>query len=125
MIDHISIGVRDLARSAGLYEAALAPLGYRRMVDAPARVAFGTKYPVLWLNARPGMQPVEPDTGSHVCLRARSKDAVDAFWKAATERGATDDGKPGLRQATLVTYYAAFVRDLDGHRIEVMTVPTA
>lgn len=124
MIDHISIGVRDLAASASLYEAALEPLGYKRMVDTPARVAFGSKYPVLWLNARPGMKPVGPDTGSHACLRARSKDAVDAFWTAAIAKGAIDDGKPGPRKATLVTYYAAFVRDPDGHRIEVMTVPT-
>lgn len=123
MLDHISIGVRDLAASARLYEAALEPLGYRRMVDTPTRVAFGGKYPVLWLNARPGMQPVDPDTGSHACLRARSQEAVDAFWHAAIAQGASDDGKPGPRKATLVTYYAAFIRDPDGHRIEVMTVP--
>lgn len=123
MIDHVSIGVRDLGASAMLYEAALAPLGYKRLVDTPSRIAFGTKYPEVWLNARPKMGPVDADTGSHVCLRARSQEAVDAFWQGAIGHGGTDDGKPGPRKATMVTYYAAFVRDLDGNRIEVMTVP--
>lgn len=123
MIDHISLGVRDLSASARLYEAALAPLGYRCLVETATRVAFGTKYPEFWLNARPKMPPVDTDTGSHVCLRARTTEAIDQFHRNAIEHGGIDDGSPGLRQATMVRYYAAFVRDLDGHRIEVMTVP--
>jgi catechol 2,3-dioxygenase-like lactoylglutathione lyase family enzyme len=123
MIDHISLGVADLAASTRLYEAMLAPLGYRRMVDRPDRVAFGTKYPEVWLNARPGMPPVAADTGSHLCLRARATEAIDAFHRIALAQGGRDDGKPGPRQATQVVYYAAFIRDLDGNRIEVMTVP--
>jgi catechol 2,3-dioxygenase-like lactoylglutathione lyase family enzyme len=123
MIDHVSIGVSDLQASARFYEAILAPLHYRRLVDTPSRVAFGTKYPEIWLNFRPKMAAVDADTGSHICLRSRSCDAIDAFYGIATANGGRDDGRPGLRQATMVEYYAAFVRDLDGHRIEVMTVP--
>jgi len=123
MIDHVSIGVRDLQASAQFYEAILAPLQYRRLVDTSSRVAFGTKYPEIWLNSRPDMTAVDADTGSHVCLRCRSRDAIDAFHSIATANGGRDDGQPGLRQATMVEYYAAFIRDPDGHRIEVMTVP--
>ena len=124
MIDHISIGVRDLALSAGFYEAVLASLGFQRLVDRPATVGFGKTYPEVWLNARPGMPPVADDTGIHVCLRARSIEAVDAFHRAAIANGGKDDGAPGMRAAAMVSYYGAFVRDLDGNRIEAMTVPS-
>ena len=125
MIDHISVAVRDLAAAARFYEHALAPLGYKRLVDTAARVAFGTKYPEVWLNARPHMNPIDADTGAHLCLRARTQEAVDAFHAHALSHGGTDDGAPGPRQATQVIYYAAFVRDPDGNRLEVMTVPQA
>jgi catechol 2,3-dioxygenase-like lactoylglutathione lyase family enzyme len=123
MIDHVSIAVRDLARSARFYAQVLEPLGYTRQADHPARVAFGAKYPELWLNARSDMAPVAADTGAHICLRARSAEAVDAFHTRALANGGTDDGAPGLRSATQVVYYAAFIRDPDGNRLEVMTVP--
>ena len=125
MIDHVSLAVRDLARSIAFYEKILEPLGLRQMVDDGARAGFGSRYPEVWLNARPGMTPVTADTGAHLCLRARTMDAVDVFHRRAIELGGGDDGAPGLRKATMVTYYAAFVRDLDGNRIEVMTVPAA
>jgi catechol 2,3-dioxygenase-like lactoylglutathione lyase family enzyme len=123
MIDHVSIGVRDLLASSRFYELVLTPLGYTRLVDTAARVAFGLKYPEFWLNSRPLMAPTAPDTGAHVCLRARTSAAIDAFHRLAVANGGSDDGPPGLRQATLVTYYAAFIRDLDGNRVEAMTVP--
>jgi catechol 2,3-dioxygenase-like lactoylglutathione lyase family enzyme len=123
MIDHISLGVSNLQRSARFYSAALEPIGYALMVSTSDRVAFGKTYPEVWLNARPGMPRVADGTGVHICLRARSKEAVDAFHERALASGGSDDGRPGPRQATQVTYYAAFVRDPDGNRLEVMTVP--
>jgi catechol 2,3-dioxygenase-like lactoylglutathione lyase family enzyme len=123
MIDHVSIAVSDLGRSAMFYERTLAPLGMTRLVDTPTRVAFGSRYPEFWLNARPKMRSVEPDTGAHLCLRARSVEAIDNFHRLALAHGGIDDGAPGLRQATQVAYYAAFVRDPDGNRLEAMTVP--
>ena len=123
MIDHVSIAVRDLEVSTQFYQRVLQPLGYICLVSHPNRVGFGTKYPEVWLNARPTMPPVAADTGAHVCLRARSSAAVDAVHTAALAHGGSDDGAPGLRPATQVVYYAAFIRDPDGNRLEVMTVP--
>ena len=123
MIDHVSIPVRDLEASAAFYERVLSPLGLKRLVERPATVGFGTKYPEFWLNARPNMQPVAADTGVHVCVRARSIEAVQEFHACALDSGGRDDGAPGPRKGEMVTYYAAFIRDPDGNKIEVMTVP--
>ena len=123
MIDHVSIPVRDLEASAAFFERALAPLGLKRLVERRATVGFGSKYPEFWLNARPDMQPVAADTGVHVCLRARSIEAVQEFHARALDSGGGDDGAPGPRKGEMVAYYAAFIRDPDGNKIEVMTVP--
>jgi catechol 2,3-dioxygenase-like lactoylglutathione lyase family enzyme len=123
MIDHISVGVSDLERSARFYEVALAPLGLSRLVTRPATVGFGKSYPEFWINLRAGMSPAPPESGSHICLRAKSAAEVDAFHAAALNAGGSDDGAPGLRPHDRVRYYAAFIRDPDGNRIEAVTFP--
>jgi catechol 2,3-dioxygenase-like lactoylglutathione lyase family enzyme len=125
MIDHISLGVRDLAAGRAFYEVVLAPLGYHLLVERDETVGFGKRYPEIWLNHRPGQRPVPADTGHHVCLRARSIDEVDRFHAAALGAGGRDAGGPGPRQGAQVTYYGAFVLDLDGNKLEAMTVPPA
>jgi catechol 2,3-dioxygenase-like lactoylglutathione lyase family enzyme len=117
MIDHVSIGVRDLAASARFYEQVLGVLGFTKLRDLPATVGFGKEYPEFWLNHRPGMQP-DPDTGAHVSLRARDKETVERFFSEALRLGATSDAAPHMRRET---YYAAFIRDADGNRIEAVT----
>ena len=123
MIDHISVGVSDLERSARFYELTLAPLGLSRLVTRPGTVGFGKTYPEFWINLRAGMLPVPPESGCHICLRAKSAGEVDAFHAAALNAGGGDDGAPGLRPHDRVRYYAAFVRDPDGNRIEAVTFP--
>jgi catechol 2,3-dioxygenase-like lactoylglutathione lyase family enzyme len=123
MIDHVSIGVAELERSARFYELALAPLGLLRLVTRPATVGFGKNYPEFWINLRAGMAPVAPECGTHICLRARSSADVDAFHAAALNAGGRSDGAPGLRPHDRVRYYAAFVIDPDGNRIEAVTFP--
>ena len=125
MIDHVSIGVSDLARGAAFYSAVLEPLGLVQIVATETRVGFGKRYPELWLNLRSGMPRVAEDTGAHVCLRARTKDAVNRFLAAALANGGTDDGAPRDRQATMTAYYASFVRDPDGNRLEAAAFPDA
>jgi catechol 2,3-dioxygenase-like lactoylglutathione lyase family enzyme len=123
MIDHISIGVSDLERSARFYELALVALGLTRLVTRPATIGFGKAYPEFWINLRPNMTPVAADSGNHICLRAKSTGEVDAFHEAALKAGGSSDGAPGLRPHERVRYYAAFILDPDGNRIEAVTFP--
>ena len=123
MIDHVSVGVSDLERAARFYELALAPLGLSRLVTRPATVGFGKAYPEFWVNLRAGMAEVALESGVHICLRARATADVDAFHAAALHAGGRSDGAPGLRPHDRVRYYAAFVIDPDGNRIEAMTFP--
>jgi catechol 2,3-dioxygenase-like lactoylglutathione lyase family enzyme len=124
MIDHVSLGVADLARSAAFYEAVLGALGHARLISRPGTVGFGKRYPEFWINLRAGMPPVDPATGVHVCLRARSAEEVEAFHRAALAHGGADGGAPGPRPEyglPETIYFAAFVRDPDGNRIEAVT----
>ena len=123
MIDHISVGVSDLDRSARFYELVLAPLGLTRLVMRPATIGFGKRYPELWINQRAGMARVEQGSGMHIALRAKTTSEVDAFHAAALEAGGASDGAPGLRPHDRVRYYAAFILDPDGNRIEAVTFP--
>lgn len=123
MIDHISVGVSDLEHSAKFYEATLAPLGRARLVSRPATVGFGKAYPEFWINLRPGMPRVAAGSGVHICLRARTTADVDGFHAAALAAGGASDGAPGIRPHDRVRYYAAFIVDPDGNRIEAVTFP--
>jgi catechol 2,3-dioxygenase-like lactoylglutathione lyase family enzyme len=124
MLDHVSVGVADLERAARFYESTLATLGLTRLVTRPATIGFGKTYSEFWINLRAGMRPVAPESGVHICLRARTTDMVDAFHAAALAAGGRSDGAPGLRPHDRVKYYAAFVIDPDGNRIEAVTFPS-
>ena len=117
MIDHVSVAVSNLERSARFYEMALAPLGLSRLVTRPGTIGLGKSYPEFWINHRADMAEVASGSGAHVCLRAKSADEVDAFHAGSS------DGAPGLRPHDRVRYYAAFVIDPDGNRIEAVTFP--
>ena len=122
MIDHVSIAVSDLSRATRFYETVLKTIGYDLLVVRGSTVGFGKQYPEFWLNARPEMEPLPANNGSHICLRVRSTDLVDAFHAAALANGGTSNGAPGLRpHERLKGYYAAFIRDHDNNRIEAVT----
>jgi catechol 2,3-dioxygenase-like lactoylglutathione lyase family enzyme len=118
MIDHVSVPVRDLGAAMAFYDAVLATLGYARLETRAATAGYGKTYAEFWVNVRANIAP--PD-GAHVGLRARSTGMVDAFHAAALAAGGASDGAPGLRPAHGDGYYAAFIRDPDGNRIEVVT----
>ena len=121
MIDHVSVGVADLERAIKFYDAAFAPLGLTKLIVRPANIGFGKTYPEFWINLRAGMKPMPPESGTHICLRAKTTGEIDAFYDAAMKAGGTDDGAPGVRPHFHLSYYAAFVADPDGNRIEVVT----
>ena len=126
MIDHVSIAVRDLNASERFYTALLATLGMSKLREWPdAAIGFGKKYPEFWINARADMAPIAANSGVHICLRASDAAMVDAFHAAALAGGGTSDGAPGYRAQYHANYYAAFIRDPDGNRIEAVTFISA
>jgi catechol 2,3-dioxygenase-like lactoylglutathione lyase family enzyme len=117
MIDHIGFEVSDLQRSGRFYDAVFRALGARRMLDSPQAIAYGLNGPVVWIVVR-GRAPA-PGYG-HVALQASGKAAVDAAHAAGLANGGTDDGAPGPRPQYGRRYYAAYMRDPDGLRVEVV-----
>jgi catechol 2,3-dioxygenase-like lactoylglutathione lyase family enzyme len=121
MIDHVSVAVSDLERGACFYAAVLGAIGYQQLEARSHTVGFGKRYAEFWINLRPAMAPVAAASGAHVGLRVRGTELVDAFHAAALSAGGSSDGAPGLRPQHGEGYYAAFIRDPDGNRIEAVT----
>ena len=125
MIDHVSVAVRDLAAAARFYEVVLGALGLTKLESRPATIGFGKTYPEFWINLRAEMAAIAATSGAHICFRARSVELIDAFHAAAVQAGGESDGAPALRPHDGDGgYYAAFIRDLDGNRIEAVTFVT-
>ena len=118
MIDHISIGVRDVARAKRFYDAALAPLGYECLSNGAGSLGYGRDAVALWIGAAERPVTADPQSGLHVCFAAPTRASVDAFHAAALAAGGRDNGKPGLRADYGADYYAAFAVDPDGYRLE-------
>lgn len=118
MLDHVSIGIRDVARSKRFYDAVLKPLGYRCLSESEAGLGYGRDVAAFWANAATHPVPADPQSGLHFCFSAPSRESVDAFHAAALAAGGRDNGKPGLRADYDAHYYAAFVIDPDGYRLE-------
>ncbi len=123
MIDHLSIGVRDLAIAGRFYDAVLVTLGYRCRHAGDETRGYGADDAAFWIVR--AEQPVIPDdrSGLHICFAAPDPDAVRAFHAAALAAGGTDNGAPGLRPAYGPDYFAAFIIDPDGYRIEAYSGP--
>jgi catechol 2,3-dioxygenase-like lactoylglutathione lyase family enzyme len=125
MLDHISIGCRDIAASAAFYDAALAPLGLGRVLEKGAGICYGPgpgrEGMMFWIvSIAPDTGVPLPSRGTHIAFSAANRAAVDSFFHAATAAGARVNGAPGLRPEYSETYYGAFVLDPDGHKIEAM-----
>ncbi|WUR14232.1 VOC family protein [[Empedobacter] haloabium] len=120
MIHHLSLGVRDLAASAAFYDGALGALGFRRVFEDDDAIGYGTvdDEDILCLKLRP--DAVAPGAGFHLAFAAPGQAAVDAFHEAGLRAGGFDNGAAGLREEYGPTYYAAFLVDPDGHRVEAV-----
>jgi catechol 2,3-dioxygenase-like lactoylglutathione lyase family enzyme len=118
MINHVSIGVRDVARSKRFYDAALVPLGYTCLSQSPDALGYGGDGIVLWIGATDQPVPADAKSGLHFCFDAPSRQGVRAFHAAALGAGGRDNGEPGVRANYGSDYYAAFVIDPDGYRLE-------
>jgi catechol 2,3-dioxygenase-like lactoylglutathione lyase family enzyme len=118
MINHISLGVRDIAKAKRFYDAALKPLGYTCLSQSPGSLGYGRDAVALWIGAAERPVPADDKSGLHVCFDAPNRKGVDAFHAAALRAGGRDNGSPGLRSDYGPNYYAAFVVDPDGYRLE-------
>lgn len=118
MFDHVSIGVSDIKRTGKFYDATLRPLGFSRLSDGESSLGYGDKGVQLWISATPKPVKADMESGLHFCFSARDRAAVDAFHAAALKAGGKDNGKPGVRKDYSPNYYAAFVVDPDGYRLE-------
>lgn len=118
MLDHVSIGVRDVPRTKRFYDAALAPLGYACLSASDGSLGYGKDAVAFWIAATERPVPADMASGLHFCFTAPTRAAVDRFHAEALKNGGRDNGKPGLRADYGPNYYAAFVVDPDGYRLE-------
>jgi len=118
MIDHVGFEVSNLARSAAFYDAVFHALGGRRLHESPHAIAYGMVGPSLWIVVR-GHRPA-PGFG-HVALTARGRAAVIGAHSAALANGGTEESAPALRPQYTPLYFAAYVRDPDGLRVEFVS----
>jgi catechol 2,3-dioxygenase-like lactoylglutathione lyase family enzyme len=118
MFDHVSIGVRDVAKAKRFYDVALKPLGYKCLSQGEGSLGYGRDTVAFWISATQRPVPADEKSGLHFCLTAPTRKSVDAFHAAALRSGGSDNGKPGVRSDYSPDYYAAFVVDPDGYRIE-------
>jgi catechol 2,3-dioxygenase-like lactoylglutathione lyase family enzyme len=117
MLDHVTIGVRDVEQSKKFYDRALAPLGIARLYAEGERFAgYGVSSKAFfWIGTR-----ATPQTGAHIAFAARDRATVERFHEAAIAAGGKDNGRPGIRPNYHPNYYGAFVLDPDGHNIEAV-----
>jgi catechol 2,3-dioxygenase-like lactoylglutathione lyase family enzyme len=123
MLDHVSVGARDVARARGFYRPVLEVLGLRIIDEAPGRfVDFGREAgrPVFSVETPVDGEPATAGNGVHVAFRAASTEAVEAFHAAALAHGGRSDGGPGPRPIYGPGYYSAFARDPEGNKIEAV-----
>jgi len=97
MIDHVSIGVREIAEAKAFYDAALKPIGYSCLSSSDGSLGYGNEQVAFWISASPSPVPSDPQSGLHFCFTTPTRKSVDAFHQAAIRHGGRDNGKPGLR----------------------------
>ncbi len=123
MLHHVSVGVRDVARAAQFYDSVLGALGYKRVMEfMPYGIGYGETTPVFWVQLPHDRSPATVGNGVHVGFIGRSKAVIETFHRAALEAGGLDEGAPGARPDYGPHYFGAFVRDLDGNKLEAVLV---
>jgi catechol 2,3-dioxygenase-like lactoylglutathione lyase family enzyme len=117
VLDHVTIGVGDIARSKDFYDQALLPLEITRLYGDGERFAgYGIRPKAFfWIGCRD-----IPQTGAHIAFAARDRETVERFYEAAIKAGGRDNGRPGIRAHYHPDYFGAFVLDPDGHNIEAV-----
>ncbi|MEA2943768.1 MAG: hypothetical protein QOD09_4297 [Bradyrhizobium sp.] len=123
MLDHVYITASDMVAAERFYDAVMDALGVVKVGSRADWIGYGERADAghpdrIYIAIRKGPTPQEA-YARHWCFKARSRTQVDAFWAAGVAAGGSDDGAPGLRDYH-ASYYAAFLRDPDGNRIEAV-----
>ena len=122
ILNHMSLGSDDLERAGQFYDAVLAPVGAKRIMTESYGISGGKVFPEFWVGPAFDGKATGPGNGTHVAFTAPDRAAVDAFYEAGLAAGGTCDGPPGERDYH-PGYYAAFLRDPDGHKVEAVYIP--
>ena len=122
VLAHVSLGTNDYPGAKAFYDAVLATLQIRCVMDFDGGAGYGRRFPEFWVQKPHDGGRANAGNGVHICFLANSIDEVKAFHATALALGGKDDGAPGYRKEYMENYYAAFVRDLDGNKIEAMLV---
>jgi catechol 2,3-dioxygenase-like lactoylglutathione lyase family enzyme len=119
VLDHVSLQCTDLVANAAFYDAVLAPLGCRRIMDLGSAIGYGTPpRPDFWIGAQ---TTGEGFRESHIAFAAPDRTAVRAFFDAAVSAGAEVLYEPRVWPEYHADYYAAFVRDPEGNNVEAVS----
>ena len=122
-ISHITLGTNDPRRAARFYDATLRILGFTcaaKVPDQPLMYCKGDQMPRIFVYYPFDDKPATAGNGSHVAFLAETRTAVDDFYKAALANGGEDEGAPGIREEYMPNYYAAYVRDPDGNKLQAV-----
>lgn len=121
MIHHVSLGTSDLPRARAFYDPLMELLGLRITFENSRSFGYGTGETLFSLETPVDGAPATPGNGVHIAFQASDRAMVQAFHQTALARGGTDDGAPGPRPEYDDNYYAAFVRDPEGNKLEALT----
>ena len=121
MIHHVSVGTNDMKRARAFYEPLMSLIGFRILKSSDKAVHFGSSDIMFSLETPINGLRAAPGNGVHIAFQAPDRQTVRRFHETAIANGATDEGAPGIRENYNANYYGAFVRGLDGNKIEAVT----
>lgn len=121
MIHHVSVGTNDVRRARAFYDPLMTLIGFRVLKSSHRSVHYGASDIVFSLETPVNGKPASPGNGVHIAFQAPDRETVRRFHSAAVANGGSDEGAPGIRGDYNANYYGAFVRDLDGNKIEAVT----
>ncbi|AQR61646.1 glyoxalase [Brevundimonas sp. LM2] len=121
MLHHVSLGTSDLEQAEAFYDAVMREVGLNKTLRVDEAIGYGAGITVFSLNMPADGGAASPGNGVHIAFEVETRTAVDAFFRTALKHGGAADGEPGPRPEYDPHYYAAFVRDPDGNKIEALT----
>jgi catechol 2,3-dioxygenase-like lactoylglutathione lyase family enzyme len=121
MIHHVSVGSNDIKQAKAFYDPLMSLIGFRILKESDKSVHYGASDIVFSLETPTDGFPATAGNGVHVAFQAPDRETVRRFFEIALANGGTDEGAPGIRENYNANYYGAFVRDLDGNKIEAVT----